>query len=211
MGGRGSTFGRGGTSAGGPINVLSTTSLISARERQTDEVDKVLTVLRDLNDQYGAEINDVQIVTIAGPGAVAMAYYDADGNLAFNKSYFDDAKMEAAYDRCVTDGFHPSKGSKSALEAVAAHEMGHRLTDMAATKAGYGAWQLDRVAGEIIRTAAKSLGQSPAKLMGAISGYAKENAAEAVAEAFADVYCNGGSAAAASRAVVQELHGYLRR
>ena len=210
MGGRGSSFGRGGNSSGGNIDVLSSTSLISQREGQREEVDRVLTVLRDLNERYGAELNDVQVVTIRGSGATAIAYYDAQGNLAFNKNYFDNPAIEQAYQRCVSSGFHPSQGSRSAMEAVAAHEMGHKLTDMAALKAGYGNWALDRVANDIIREAAKSLSVRHDALVSAVSGYAKQNNAEAVAEAFADVYCNGSKAAKESAAIIRELEKYFR-
>ena len=44
-----------------------------------------------------------------------------------------------------------------------------------------------------------------------ISGYAKTNYAECVAEAFADVYCNGKNAKKESRAVVSELNKYYGR
>lgn len=210
MGGRGSQFGRGGNSSGGNINVTSTTSLISQREGQRDEVDEVLTVLRELNEQYGAELNDVQIVTIRGSGSNAIAYYDSEGNLAFNKKYFDNSSIEAAYKRCVDSKFHPSQGNKTAVEAVAAHEMGHKLTDMAAFRAGYGTWALDRVANDIVRDAARGLNMRESAVVGVVSGYAKHNHAEAVAEAFADVYCNGSNAARESRAIVSELERRLR-
>ena len=44
-----------------------------------------------------------------------------------------------------------------------------------------------------------------------ISGYGKSSNAEAVAEAFADVYCNGKKASKESQTVVNILSEYLRR
>ena len=44
-----------------------------------------------------------------------------------------------------------------------------------------------------------------------ISGYAGENAAEAIAEAFSDVYCNGRNALKESHAIVYELKKYLKK
>jgi len=44
----------------------------------------------------------------------------------------------------------------------------------------------------------------------AVSGYAEENNAECVAEAFADVFCNGKKAKAESRAIVSVLEKYLK-
>lgn len=209
MGGRGSSFGRGGTS-GGAVTVLNRTSLISARENQQTEVDQVLTVLRDTRDNYGVELNDIQVVQLAESGV--MAYYDSEGNLAVNESYFDAAAMDAAYQKCVSQKFHPSNGSKSGLEAVAAHEIGHALTDAAGVKLGYGQWAVDRVADDIMEAARVQLGARGWKsVASAISGYAARDKAEAVAEAYADVYCNGNGAKAESRAVIAELERILRR
>lgn len=210
MGGRGSRFGGGGGTGGPPPEVMSTTSLISERERRRDEVDLTLTVLRDVERQYNVILEDVQLAKMKpGRSMSVMAYYDSGGNLAVNDSYFDGAKMNDAYDRCVASKFHPPRGNKSGMEAVVAHEMGHRLTDMAGIRAGFGNWQLDRVANNIVKNAAKSLKLTHGSLREHISGYAKQNNAECVAEAFADVYCNGNRAAAASRAVVTELRKYF--
>ena len=43
-----------------------------------------------------------------------------------------------------------------------------------------------------------------------ISGYAKTNPAETVAEAFCDVYCNGSKARKESKAIVNVIDGYLK-
>ncbi len=199
-----------GGSTGGNVNVDKTTSLISERERKKTEVDLTLTVLRDVERQYNVILEDVQIATLKGSSKLTvMAYYDVGGNLAVNETYFDAKKMDMAYDGCVASGFHPSRGSKTGLEAVVAHEMGHRLTDMAGIKAGRGNWQLDSIANNIVKAAAKSLKMSHGNLRSSISGYATHNNAECVAEAYADVYCNGNKAAAASKAVVAELNKYF--
>ena len=161
-------------------------------------------------DRYGIQIQDAQIATLKGRGASVMGYYDADGNLAINKNYFDSAKMNAAYDRCADSGFHPSRGNKSGIEAVVAHEMGHRLTDAAGVNSGAGSWQLDSTANSIVKQAAKDAGYRSTKtFVSKISGYAKQNHAEAVAEAFADVYCNGNKAKKESRAIVNVLNKHF--
>lgn len=210
MGGRGSNFGGGSGSSGGNVNVLSETSLISAREGNRSEVDQTLGVMRDIRDRYGVDVEDAQIVTLGGKDARIMAYYDAQGNLAVNKNYFDSAKMNDAYDRCVQNGFHPSRGNKTGLEAVVAHELGHRLTDAIGIKTGAGAWQVDATSNNIVRDAMKATGSKNAKdFRSKISGYGKTSNAEAVAEAFADVYCNGSNASRESRAVVDALNKYF--
>lgn len=201
--------GKGGGTGGVNINA-DTTSLISERERKRDEVDLTLTVLRDVEREHNVILEDVQLAKMKGrSGAGVLAYYDAGGNLAVNEKYFDRGTMDAAYDRCVSSGFHPGRGNKTGLEAVVAHEMGHRLTDIAGMNAGLGHWALDDVSNRIIKAAAKSLKMSHGNLRQSVSGYAQYNNAECVAEAYADVYCNGSRASAASRAVVAELRKFL--
>lgn len=210
MGGRGASSSGGGTGGISSGNIISTTSLISARERQQKEVDLTLSVLRDVQDRYGVNINDAQIATLDKKGASVIGYYDMSGNLAFNQNYFDAAKLDKAYDGCTSSGFHPSRGNKSGIEAVAAHEMGHRLTEEVGVKTGRGSWQLDAASNDIVKTAAKNAGYKSVKDFRAkISGYAKKNNAEAVAEAFSDVYCNGSKASRESQAVVNALNSYF--
>lgn len=57
MGGRGASSG--GVAGGGmnPANITGTTSLISAREGKSSEVDMTLAVLRDVQDQYNEDVN----------------------------------------------------------------------------------------------------------------------------------------------------------
>ena len=88
--------------------------------------------------------------------------------------------------------------------------MGHRLTEIAGINAGYGRWALNQVSFEICKEAARRLGRSSvARMCDEISGYAKDSWAEAVAEAFSDVYCNRNSARAASGMIVNVLNSYF--
>ena len=211
MGGRGSSSSGGAYGGLNPANVVSTTSLISAREGSRREVDQTLTVLRDVESRYGVVVEDAEIATLKGAGQRTMAYYDSAGNLAINKSYFDAAKMDAAYDGCVASGFHPSRGNKTGIEAVTAHEMGHRLTDAIGERTGRGRWAIDGVATDIVRQAARNAGygRNVRQFTRRISGYAGTDHAEAVAEAFADVYCNGARASRESRAIVDVMNSYF--
>lgn len=209
MGGRGSTSGgaTGGLSGG---NIVGTESLVSMRETKAREVDDVLSVTRDIRDQYGVTVTDLEVATIKG--GATMAYYDSNGNLAINESYFDSAKMNAAYDSCVQSGFHPSRGNKTGIEATTAHEMGHRLTDVAGQKIGNGQWNLDKTSNSIIAEAKTRLGASSVDAVRrGVSGYGASSNAEAVAEAFSDVFCNGNKASRESRTIVNILNEYMRR
>ena len=175
-----------------------------------NEVDDALKVLREVQGEYGVIVNDLQIAKMSGADKNGtLAFYDAGGNLAVNENYFDLGKLNQSYDEDVQAGFHPSRGNKSAMEAVVAHEMGHRLTDEAGNIAGNGFWSLDKTSNDIVSKASKTLGISHGELRSRISGYAKSSNAETVAEAFADMYCNGNNASSASRAVINELSKYF--
>lgn len=101
-------------------------------------------------------------------------------------------------------GFHPGIGKKTGAEAVAAHEIGHRLGEVAAKKAGIS----ER---EIVARASKKVGISTANMAGHISKYARSNYGETIAEAASDVYCNGSKASKASRAIMSEVKSILKR
>jgi hypothetical protein len=212
MGGRGASSGGSGWTGGNsnlnPADIVSTTSLVSAREGNQQEVDEVLQTFKDINDEYGYIINDIEIATLKGEGATTMAYYDG-ANIAVNKSYFDKAKMESAYQDCFESGFHPSKGNKTALQAVASHELGHALTDAVSAKMG----AIKGDTANAILKEAKSQGKfkgTVADMAGKISGYAKFNPRECIAEAFSDVYCNGKKATKESQAIVNVMNKYLK-
>lgn len=209
FGGRGSVSSGGGTGGLNPSDILGTESLLSYSGKQS-EINQVGSVLKDVNDRYGAILDDVQVATLK-PGASTMAYYDSDGNLAVNVAYFDSAKMNDAYDRTVKTGFHPSRGNKTGLEAVAAHEMGHKIADDIGKKMGVSSVvSVDVASDRIIHQAAQNAGygKKVAQFRKKISGYASDNYAEAVAEAFSDVYCNGRKASKESRAVVDVINSY---
>ena len=213
MGGRGAGSGGGGTGGLNGGNIAGTESLVSMRESNPQEVDQILNVARDVRDQYGVTVSELEVATIKGQqGSRIMAYYDSGGNLAINEKYFDSAKMDTAYDACVSAGWHPGRGNKTGLEATAAHEMGHRLTDVAGQKAGYGDWAIDKTSNQIIAEAKRRMGaKSVDAVRKGVSGYGQSNNAEAIAEAFSDVYCNGNKASKASRTIVNVLDEYLRR
>lgn len=209
FGGRGSSSGGIGGGGLNPKDIASTASLLSA-EGKTREINETMNAVKKISDDYGLNLNDIQIATLKGRGASTMAYYDAQGNLAVNKAYFDSKTMNTAYDRCVKDGFHPSRGNKSALEAVASHELGHRLTEEIGRKMGLGDWQLDKASNRVMKEAAKKLGTKVGSVSKGVSKYGQKNHAEALAEAFADVYCNGKKASKESRAIVDIMNGYLK-
>ena len=205
-----------------PANIVNRSSLISERESKQKLVDETLKVFRDMNDQYGSVVDEVELATIKGKDSTAMAYCDGT-NIGVNRSYFSD-RMETAYDECVKAGFHPGRGDKTAVEAVIAHEFGHKLsadigrligTQQARGSSGIFVDYTSSGADYVMREAMKSLKGTGIRgvhqLAASISGYAKQSKAETVAEAVADVYCNGAKAKRGSKAIVDVINKVLKK
>lgn len=214
MGGRGSSGrsgGRGGDAGLNAGDIVSTESFMSARGRMDNSADSALQAFKDVQEQYGYVVEDIELATLKGKGQSVLAYYDG-ANIAFNESYLKGGKMDTAYDACVKDGFHPSRGNKTAVQAVAAHELGHGLTDAVAVKMGItGARKIDTAATRIVNEARKSTKhRGVVQMASKISKYATYSNAEAIAEAFADVYCNGKKARSESRAIMSVVDKYLK-
>lgn len=215
FGGRGSGSGGGGDLLGKSARVGKigeVRDMLSERGKRQTETDDVLSVGRRMTGLYGGDsaVNQFQIAKVGGN---AMAYYDADGNLAMNERYMNSEGMNRAYDAAVSSGFHPSRGNKSGIQAVAAHEYGHALTDLAARRMGLGGFSsIEDASRQIVERARKKTGQrTNLNFAKKISGYAQYNFAECVAEAVSDWYCNGGRAKKESRAVMAVLNNVLRR
>lgn len=197
MGGRGAS--KGGRVGGGgglnPADILDTRSLISDREANQSLVDQTLQTLRDVNREFGEEVADISLATLSKKAQSAMAYSDGY-SIGVNENYFSD-RAESAYDDCVKSGWHPPKGNKTAMQAIVAHELGHNLTMRIAEKLGVGS--MDTAAMQIVNQARRTTGDRGNVIMARkISEYATASNAETVAEAYADVYCNGSRAKAQS-------------
>lgn len=118
-----------------------------------------------------------------------------------NQKYIKNANLTDAMK--ASNGFHPGIGNRTGAEAVAAHEIGHRLGEVAAKRANIS--QKD-----IVAKAAKKTGIKTENMAGHISKYARTNYAETIAEASADVYCNGNKASKASKAIMKEVKSILK-
>lgn len=211
FGGRGASSGGGGFSGGGglsPSDIVDTTSFVSARGQYEETVDEALSVFKEVNDEYGYIVEDIHMATLKGSGASAIAYYDGS-NIGWNETYMNKKALDKAYADSVKSGFHPSNGNKTAVQAVASHELGHALSMEVGKKIGV--YNTDLASRQILKEAKKQTGhKSMYGLAEKISGYAKQSASEAVAEAFADVYCNGKKAHKESKAIVNVMNGYLK-
>lgn len=214
MGGRGGSSGMNGGS-GIRINVRGTEDVWSYRHNPNNEpfVDSINAGARKMQEDFKDLMETVEHVDVAELGgkdrSEILGFYDpSEKTVALNQNFTDVDKMNKVYDSCTKTGFHPSRGDLTGTEAVTLHEMGHALTDHVAKKLGLPG--LDAAAKKIFEDAyraAKGKGRFQG-WAGQISGYAKKNYAEAIAEACADYYCNGSKAHPNSIAIMNELRKY---
>ena len=205
---------RGGKRAGGgeglnPNNILGNTNLLIDTDLDETTRGEVTKTLKDFQDEYGLTYENTRIAELKGKDKHSvLAYYDGAG-IAINSTFLNSEKMNEAYQKCVESGFHPSSGSKTGMEAVVSHELGHSLTDMVGAKMG--GINIDASATAIVNEARKQTKhRGVVQMASKISGYATHSNAEAVAEAISDVYCNGKKARAESRAIKSVVDKYLK-
>lgn len=216
-------MGRGSSGAGGggvsrnkekglnPGDIKSEKDMISEGGSYLDAVNEVMEVSKSIEDEYGFPnvANQFLLAELAPAASNVLGYYGND-RIAMNQVFMKNVdKTNKAYDECVEAGYHPSRGNKSGIQAVAAHEYGHALTDQIAKKMG--GVSLDQAATNVVKEARKETKhRGVVQLANAISRYATTSNAEAIAEAFADVYCNGSSAKTESRAIMKVVNKYLK-
>ena len=213
--GRGMSGGSGmGGGSGQSINVVSTEDVWTYRHNQNNEpfVDAINTGIRTIQDDFPSLMDSLNTVDAAELGGrdknhILGFYAPGQKQLAINQNFTNIDKMNATMDEATRQGYHPSRGNKTGTEAVTLHEAGHALTDHVAGKMGK---DFDKAAADIVHTAMKNVkfkGGSE-KFARQISGYAKKNYAECIAEAVADYYCNGSKASSSSKAIMSELRKY---
>ena len=205
-GGRGGR--RSGKPTGGvnPNDIKGTTNLLI--DTDLDEITRgeVTRTLKDFQDKYDLDYNNTRIANMK-PGTGVLAYYDGEG-IAINNEYLNSDTMNATYKKCVESGYHPSNGSKTGMEAVVSHELGHAVNGIIADRMGI---SLDASADRIVNEAMKNTKhKSVSTFQSKISGYAKQNYAETVAEAMADCYCNGKKAKSESKAIQKVIDKYMK-
>jgi hypothetical protein len=159
-------------------DILKSQSMISVSGKYNKQAQEVISVARDLYDEYGeiGEIKDLRVVTLSEKRQSVLGFWDGSDNISININMFS-GTLDKAYDKSAASGHNISRGNKSAVQAVTAHEMGHK---------------------------------GVVKMAGKISKYATASNAEALAEAFCDVYCNGNSAKRESKAIVKTMNKYLK-
>lgn len=191
-------------------DILKSQSMISVSGKYNKQAQEVISVARDLYDEYGeiGEIKDLRVVTLSEKQQSVLGFWDGSDNISININMFSGA-LDEAYDKSAASGHNVSRGNKSAVQAVTAHEMGHALTSRIGSKIGVN--DMNTISTKIVKEAAKETGhKGVVKMAGKISKYATASNAEALAEAFCDVYCNGNSAKRESKAIVKTMNKYLK-
>lgn len=209
FGGRGASS-QGAGPYGGGMDGTSTTVNVKSHHPLTDEIEKggggfaneIMNTRDAFEREYGSAVKDIKLSvgTFDRPGVLG-AY--GNDRLIMNQKYVKNANLTKAMKSASDDGFHPSIGNKTGAEAVAAHEIGHRLGEVAAKKAGIS----ER---DIVARAGKAANIKTENMAGHISKYARSNYGETIAEASADVFCNGKKASKASKAIMAEVKKILQ-
>lgn len=207
FGGRGASSGGVGQYGGGMEGGNTTTRVISSNPL-TDEISRgggsfaneIMNTRDAFEAEYGSAVKNMNLSVATFSNKSALGAY-GDDTLYMNKSYVSNKNLTDAMKN--TDGLHPGIGNKTGAEAVAAHEIGHRLGEVAAKKAGIS----ER---DIVQRAAKNVKIKTENMAGHISKYARSNYAETIAEASSDVFCNGNKASRASKAIMAEIKKILK-
>lgn len=195
---------------GGMENGTDTSTTVKSSHPLTDEIstggggfaNEIMNTRDAFEREYGSPVKgmNLHVGTFDDPSTLG-AY---GGNTLFmNEKYVKNANLTEAMQAGAKDGFHPGIGNKTGAEAVASHEIGHRLGQIAAQKAGISEK-------DIVARAAKKVGIKTENMAGHISKYARSNYGETIAEASADVFCNGKKASKASKAIMAEVKTILK-
>lgn len=192
---------------GGGMTDTSTTVTVRSSHPLTDAISRggggfaneIMNTRDAFEREYGDDVKQMNLsLATFNQSGVLGAY---GGNTLFmNEKYVKNANLTEAMKN--TNGFHPGIGDKTGAEAVAAHEIGHRLGEIAAQRAGISEK-------DIVARAGQKVNIKTENMAGHISGYARSNYSETIAEASADVFCNGAKASRASTAIMAEVKTIL--
>lgn len=214
MGSRGAGSGRGagkyGAGMEGGGDGIEKGAVVKSSHNLTEEIgrggggfaNEIMNTRDSFETEYGDAVKNItlQAATFDDP-SVLGAY--GGNTLYMNQKYIKNANLTSAMKNASDSGYHPNIGNKTGAEAVAAHELGHRLGEVASGKAGISEK-------DIVGRAAKTVGIRTENMAGHISKYARTNYGETIAEAYADVYCNGKKASRASQAIVREVKSIIK-
>ena len=202
-------MGRGSSKASNGMTGVNTGATVVDSHPLADEIgqgggafaNEIMNTRDAFEREWGDAITDVNLSVATFNERGVLGAYGQD-TLYMNEKYVKNANLTEAMNN--SGNYHPGIGNKTGAEAVAAHELSHRLGEVASKRAGISEQ-------EIVARAAKKLGMKTENVAGRISEYARSNYSETIAEAGADVYCNGSKASRASKAVIAEVRSILKK
>lgn len=211
--GRGSSSAGGGTGpfGGGMENGKDTTTRVLSSRPLTEVIgsgggqyaNEIMNTRDAMEREYGDAVTMMNLSLGKFSDSSVLGAY-GDNTLYMAEKNVKNPYLTESMKQAAASGFHPQIGDKTGAEAVAAHEIGHRLGEIAAQKAGITEKQV--VARAAVRARIRT-----ENMAGYISGYARSNYSETIAEAASDVYCNGSKASKASRAIMREVKSILKQ
>ena len=195
---------------GGGMTGGNTSVTVKSSHPLTEEISKgggsfaneIMNTRDAFEAEYGPAVKNMNLSVATFSNSTVLGAYGGD-TLFMAEKYVKNKNLTEAMKQAEQSGFHPGIGTRTGAEAVASHEIGHRLGEVAAQKAGIS--QRD-----IVARAAAKLGIKTENMAGHISKYARTNYGETIAEASADVYCNGAKATRVSKAIMSEVKAILK-
>lgn len=160
-------------------------------------------------EEFPQAQDTLKTLSISKSGVMCAGY---NGDINFNPAYYDDISKLGTMIQGNTTGFHPKN---TGLLETGSHEMGHILERTLSKKKNDGdvftqiaEWgncrQAKNVVSEACKAAKKTVegkGLKNAELIEQVSGYAKRNRSETLAECVGDYVANGESASILSKEV----------
>ena len=210
-------MGRGSSKSGGGVGRfgkgmkgVNTTTKVNSSHPLTDAIstgggsfaNEIMNTRDAMEAEYGPAVKNMNLHLATFSNRNAMGAYGGD-TLYMAEKFVKNRNLTEAMQEGAKSGFHPRLGGKTGAEAVASHEIGHRLGEVAANKAGI-------TQRDIVDRAAKKVRIKTEDMAGHISGYARSNYAETIAEASCDVFCNGRNASRVSKAIMNEVKAILK-
>ena len=201
-GGRGANSKLGMRSKNSDVVVYSSTSIGTAISQGAGLYANEIQNARDeMEREYGNIVSQVNL-SVAKLAKHTLGAY-GDETVYLSSEYAKKPGLTDVMKEAANKGFHPKIGNKTGAEAVTSHELGHYLADRAMAKA-----KINEK--EIVKRASKKVGVKVNNMAEKISEYARYNYAETIAEASADVFCNGRKASKESIAIMNEIKSILK-
>ena len=178
------------------------------KAKSQESAELMVKMMADLQKDYGI-LNDAvsifQYAQIGGKNTGILGFYSGDDKtINLNNAFLDVAYTNELISQRKR-GFHPPRSKKTGQEAIMSHEVGHALHYAIARANNVG---VDDYAEAVVKLASRNIGikaKGVETARGKISGYAKYNYKETIAEAVSDVYCNGNKANRLSKAITRVL------